>query len=171
MEKKYINPYLGGFLLGIVITASAFFTNQTLGTSGAFHRMIISFVAYWFPSYAQSTPFYANFLKNNAGTHVLNNWVVYEVIGIILGGFISALFARRLKFTIDKGPNISSTRRLAFALFGGIFFGFGSRLAHGCASGAALSGMALLSASGFLATTCMFGMGYACAYFVRKNWI
>ena len=36
--KKYMNSYLAGVLLGIVIVLSFFFTREGLGASGAFKR-------------------------------------------------------------------------------------------------------------------------------------
>jgi hypothetical protein len=57
------------------------------------------------------------------------------------------------------------------AIIGGILFGFGAQLARGCTSGAALSGMAVLSTAGFITMMAIFGAGYALAYFFRKLWI
>jgi len=56
-------------------------------------------------------------------------------------------------------------------VFGGALFGFGSQLARGCTSGAALSGMAVMSFGGILTMMAIFGMAYAMAYFFRKLWI
>ena len=145
MKKKYINPYLAGGLLGGVIILSVFLTVETLGASGAPHRLIIAFVAKFMPTYAWSSVFYTDFFKGTIGSIcALDNWIVYEVLGIIVGAFLSGLYAKRLKFALDKGPRITTKRRLFFALLGGTLFGFGARLAHGCTSGVALSGMALL---------------------------
>jgi hypothetical protein len=172
MEKKHINPYLAGGLLGGVIILSVFLTGETLGASGAPHRLIIAFVAKFMPQYALNSVFYTDFFKGTIGSIcALDNWIVYEALGIIFGAFLSGFISKRLKFAIDKGPQITTKRRLLFALLGGTFFGFGARLAHGCTSGGALSGMTLLSASGFVATVCIFGTGFLLAFFFRKNWI
>jgi hypothetical protein len=61
--------------------------------------------------------------------------------------------------------------RLSFALAGGLLFGLGSQFGRGCTSGAALSGMATLSAAGFVTMMAIFGTGYVIAYFFRKLWI
>lgn len=60
---------------------------------------------------------------------------------------------------------------MVFALIGGVLFGFGSQVARGCTSGAALSGMAVLATGGFVTMLSIFGTGYVVAYFFRKNWI
>lgn len=54
---------------------------------------------------------------------------------------------------------------------GGLLFGFGSQLGRGCTSGAALTGMSVLSVAGFVTMAAIFGTAFAFAYFVRKNWI
>ena len=54
---------------------------------------------------------------------------------------------------------------------GGLLFGLGAQIARGCTSGAALSGMAVLSVGGFITMLSIFGTGFLVAYFFRKNWI
>ena len=57
------------------------------------------------------------------------------------------------------------------AFLGGVFFVYGAQLARGCTSGAALSGMAVLTTAGFVTMIAIFGSGYLFAWFFRKNWI
>jgi hypothetical protein len=76
-----------------------------------------------------------------------------------------------LKLKVEKSPDISRTKRLVFAFLGGVFFVYGAQLARGCTSGAALSGMAVLSVAGFVTMMAIFGSAYAFAWFFRKNWI
>ena len=45
-----------------------------------------------------------------------------------------------------------------------------ARLARGCTSGQALTGGALMSAGSWAFMMCVFGGGYALAYFVRREW-
>jgi len=54
---------------------------------------------------------------------------------------------------------------------GGALFGIGAQFARGCTSGAALTGMAVLSTAGFVTMLAIFGTGYAVAYFARKLWL
>ena len=77
----------------------------------------------------------------------------------------------RIGWRVQHSPKITSKRRLVFALGGGILFGLGAQIARGCTSGAALSGMSVLSSGGFLTMIGIFGTGYVVAYFFRKNWI
>jgi hypothetical protein len=50
-------------------------------------------------------------------------------------------------------------------------FVYGAQLARGCTSGAALSGMAVLSVAGFVTMVAIFGSAYIFAWFFRKIWI
>ncbi|HOY50652.1 MAG TPA: YeeE/YedE thiosulfate transporter family protein [Prolixibacteraceae bacterium] len=54
---------------------------------------------------------------------------------------------------------------------GGLFFVYGAQLARGCTSGAALSGMAVLSLAGFVTMAAIFGSAFLFAWFFRRLWI
>jgi uncharacterized membrane protein YedE/YeeE len=101
----------------------------------------------------------------------MKSWLVFEMLGVLVGGFLSGAISGRLKLKVEHSPKITSRRRLIFALAGGVLFGFGAQLGRGCTSGSALSGMAVLSLGGIITMGAIFGTGYALAYFVRKNWI
>ena len=101
----------------------------------------------------------------------MGNWLVYEAIGALAGAFLSGLLFNRLKFRVEHSPKITNRRRLVFAILGGVVFGFGSQLARGCTSGAALSGMAVLSLGGYITMIAIFGTAFIAAWVFRKNWI
>ena len=104
------------------------------------------------------------------GRSVLKSWLVFEVIGVIIGGFLSGLIANRLKFKVEHPAQVPINIRLVGAVIGGALFGLGSQLGRGCTSGSALSGMAVLSLQGFIVMMAIFGSAYAFAYFFRKLW-
>jgi uncharacterized membrane protein YedE/YeeE len=164
--KPYINPYIGGVLLGLVLLSAYFFAGEGLGASGAFKNGFSACVA----PIVKETSFFGNTYKSLMEDHA-KWWIVLEVVGVLIGGFLSGALSGRLKLKVEHSPKITSKRRLIFALLGGIFFGIGSQFGRGCTSGAALSGMASLSVAGFLTMVCIFGTGYAVAYIFRKNWI
>jgi len=165
----YWNPYFGGFLLGILIIFTFYMTGRGLGATGAMKSTVVATVGTVAPTHAESNTYYSKFLGGDESP--LNNWLVFETIGILLGAFISGSLAGRIGLRVQHSPKITSRRRLIFALVGGILFGLGSQIARGCTSGAALSGMAVLSTGGFLTMISIFGSGYIVAYFFRKNWI
>lgn len=168
-EKRYMNPYLAGILLGFVLIAAFYFSGRGLGASGAIKRVSTELVDIAAPEHATSSNYYRKYLFSPGGA--LKDWLNFEVLGVIIGGFISGALAGRLKFKVEHSPKITSQKRLMFAFAGGILFEFGAALARGCTSGAALSGMAVLATGGFVTMLAIFGGAYAFAYFVRKLWI
>lgn len=174
-EKKqknrhvYWNPYFGGFLLGILIILTFYFTGRGLGASGALKSGVVAVVHTVAPTHAENNAYYSKFIKEGEST--LNNWLVYEALGVLLGAFLSGAITGRLKLKVEHSPKITGKRRLIFALIGGVLFGLGAQIARGCTSGAALSGMAVLATGGFITMLSIFGTGYIAAYFFRKNWI
>jgi uncharacterized membrane protein YedE/YeeE len=165
----YWNPYFGGFLLGLLIILTFYFSGRGLGASGALKSGVVTIVDMVAPKHAEANTYYSQFIKENESP--MNNWLVYEALGVLLGAFLSGALSGRLKLKVQHSPKISSKRRLVFALIGGVLFGLGAQIARGCTSGAALSGMAVLATGGFITMIGIFGTGYLVAYFFRKNWI
>ncbi|MCK9641232.1 MAG: YeeE/YedE family protein [Prolixibacteraceae bacterium] len=168
-KSKYMNPYLAGVLLGLVLLAAMFLSGRGLGASGGIKDTVVAVVGAVDRQHAMNTPYYSKYYQN--GEHPLKNWLTLEIFGMVLGGFISGALAHRLKFKIEKSPKISNRKRLLFAFLGGLFFVYGAQLARGCTSGAALSGMAVLSVAGFVTMVAIFGSAYMFAWFFRKLWI
>lgn len=166
--KAYINSYLGGVLLGIVLFASYLITGTGLGASGGLSRYMVYIEDLIAPDHVNRVPY----LLNMAGGDLnpLDNWIVMVSTGVIIGGFISGMVNGRVKLETNKGPNISNRTRWFFAFFGGMLFTFGARLARGCTSGQALSGGASLSAGSWVVMFAIFGGAYALAYFARRLW-
>lgn len=165
---KHMNPYLAGFFLGLVLLASFYLAGRGLGASGALKSVVVSVVNGISPEHAEGSGFYSQSLNEGMP---LKTWLVFMGIGIIIGSFFSGVTANRLKFKIERGPNLSAHGRLLAAVSGGILFGIGSQLGRGCTSGAALSGMSVLSSAGFVTMLAIFGTGFLVAYFVRKLWL
>ena len=167
---RYLNPYIGGVLLGLVLLAANFIAGRGLGASGAIKSVVVATTQTVAPEYAGHAKFFKEYKEEHSGSP-MKNWLVFQVLGVLVGGFVSGAVAGRLKFKVEHSPKITSRRRLVFALLGGIFFGLGSQLGRGCTSGSALSGMAILSFGGIITMMSIFGGAYALAYFFRRNWI
>ncbi len=167
---KYINPYFGGVLLGILILLTFYITGRGLGASGAIKSAVVTTVDKVAPKHTESHTFYSKFISSEHSP--MSNWLVFESIGVLVGGLLSgALFGRIKKLRVEHSPKITKKTRLIAAAIGGILFGFGSQLGRGCSSGAALSGTASSSFGGLLVMLFLFGTGYIMAYFLRKLWI
>jgi uncharacterized membrane protein YedE/YeeE len=169
-QTKYLNPYVGGLLLGLVLLSANFIAGRGLGASGAIKSVVATSIKAVNKDAVQTMPFMAEYAQSHGGSP-MKSWLVFEMLGVLVGGFISGALAGRLKLKVEHSPKITSKRRLVFALIGGALFGFGSQLGRGCTSGAALSGMAVLSLGGFITMMGIFGTAYILAYFFRKNWI
>lgn len=164
-----MNPYIAGTLLGLVLLAAMFLSGRGLGASGGIKYCVVSAVGAIDRSHAEKSGYYGKYFEE--GRKPLKDWLVLEIAGVIAGGFISGAVSGRLKLKVEKSPKISNARRLVFAFIGGVLFVYGAQLARGCTSGAALSGMAVLSLGGFVTMAVIFGSAYMFAWFFRKNWI
>ncbi len=169
-RTRYLNPYVGGVLLGLVLLSANFIAGRGLGASGAIKSTVVSTLTTVAPAASEKSGFVKEFRESHQG-NPMKTWLVFEMLGVIVGAFLSGAIAGRLKFKVEHSPKITSGRRLILALTGGVLFGFGSQLGRGCTSGSALSGMAVLSLGGFITMTAIFGTAFALAYFFRKNWI
>ncbi|MFA9388808.1 MAG: YeeE/YedE thiosulfate transporter family protein [Prolixibacteraceae bacterium] len=168
--KKYMNPYLAGFLLGLLLLATIYVTGRGLGASGAFKSIVVAAVNTVAPEHAANSVFYSEY-KAEHPEGPMRNWLVFEVIGLVVGAFFSGVVSNRIGLKFEKGPRSTNTARIIGAIIGGFLFGYGSQLGRGCTSGSALSGMAVMSFGGLITMGAIFGSGYALAYFFRKLWI
>ena len=171
MEKnQYMNPFLAGVLLGLLLLLTIFITGRGLGASGAVKSAVIEIEKTVATSHTQNTAFFKEYDATH-GDSPLKSFLVFEILGALIGAFISGIISNRLKFTLEKGDKITSKMRIAMAILGGALFGFGAQLGRGCTSGAALSGMGVFSTGGILTMFAIFGGAYAFAYFFRKLWL
>ena len=166
--RPYWNPYLAGAALGLLLFASFMLSGHGIGASGGLAHLLVSVEDLAVPRHIDANPSLAEMAGGAANP--LNNWVVLQVLGTLLGGFISGLLAGRVRPSIEKGPRLSTRGRFGYALLGGALVGFGARMARGCTSGQALSGGAVLSAGSWAFMLAVFAGGYLLAWPVRKLW-
>ena len=164
--RPYADPYVAGVALGLVLLAAFVLVGRGLGASGAFASAAAAAVSAVDPATAQRSPY----LAERLGDSLLGDWIVVEVIGVVIGGFVSAALAGRLRLTVNRGPALGVGTRLACAAAGGAVMGAGAVLARGCTSGQGLTGGALLSVGSWAFVAGAFGAGYAVAPLVRRAW-
>ncbi len=167
-DSPYMNPYLAGVGLGLVLLAAFVLMGRGLGASGAFSSTVAWLMSVFAPAHAQASEYYQGYLSD--GTHPLKAWLVFEVLGVMAGALFSGLLAGRVRLSVEKGPRVSNGPRLAAAFTGGMLMAIGAHLARGCTSGQALSGGALLNAGSWAFMLMVFVGGYATAYFMRWQW-
>lgn len=167
-ERPYLDPYLAGALLGVVLFASFYVTGGGVGASAALNRVQTGLLDWIAPGHVDRVGYFAEL----AGGH-RSAWIHYSVFmlaGTVAGGFLSGLIHGRLRLETGKGPRISTSGRWAMALAGGMIMAYGARLARGCTSGQALSGGAVLSVGSWAFMLAVFAGGYAVAWLARRLW-
>ncbi len=169
-KSKYMNPYVAGILLGLLLIATIYISGRGLGASGAIKSVTITAIQSVAPEHAENTQYFVDYDKTHTGSP-LKSWLVFEVFGVLIGAFLSGLVSDRVGLKLDRGPHSTNKIRIISAIAGGALFGFGAQLGRGCTSGAALTGMAVMSTGGIITMIAIFGGAYLFAYFFRKLWI
>ena len=149
VPHKYANPYLAGVGIGVVMLLSFLLVGRGLGASGAFSSVLE---------------------VRTHGFAPLSDWLVIEIVGVVIGGFASAYAAGRFRFAVERGPQVTNQSRLMIAFAGGAVMGMGAKLARGCTSGLGLTGGALLAVGSWVFVLAAFAGAYALAPMVRRLW-
>jgi uncharacterized membrane protein YedE/YeeE len=168
VAQPYMNPYLAGIGLGLVLLAAFVLVGRGLGASGAFNSTMAWLTSIVSPAYARSNDFLSDYVAGD--THPLKAWLVFEVLGVFAGAILSGLLAGRAGIMVEKGPRVSVAARLGLAFLGGALMAFGAGLARGCTSGQGLTGGALLNLGSWAFMICFFGGAYAVASLMRRQW-
>jgi uncharacterized membrane protein YedE/YeeE len=166
--KPYINPYLGGTILGVVLFLAFFLTGGGLGASGAVNRVQVAALDLVAPRHVDRVAYFA--ALGGGDRNALDDPSIWMLAGTLLGGLASGLAFGRVRPEIRRGPHVSNAVRLVAAFAGGAIMGYGARLARGCTSGQALSGGAVLSVGSWAFMLAVFAGGYLLAHAVRRLW-
>lgn len=164
-SKPFMNPYLAGVFLGLTLLAAFLVLGAGLGASAGIARVAAFCEMCLLPGHTLDTQYFGRW-----GGSPLSYYLVFMFVGVLLGGFLSALWSRRTGIKVERGAACTARRRLTLALAGGLLVGFASRMANGCTSGQALTGTSLLLTGSFVFLIFVFAGGYAAAYFVRRQW-
>jgi uncharacterized protein len=99
--KPYSNPYLVGVGLGLVLLSAFVIMGRGLGASGALSTAIAVGVNTIAPEHAAQNSFYKEYLGDGT-TSPLKDWLIFQVLGVLVGGFISGSISHRVKKGIEK---------------------------------------------------------------------
>jgi len=166
--RRYANPYVAGVALGLVLLTTFAVMGHGIGASGALAATVAAGVEAAAPAHADTNEYYRAWTDGPRSP--LESWIVFEVLGIFAGAFISAALAGRLSRRVERGPRAAVRSRLLWGFAGGVLMGFASRLARGCTSGQALTGGALLSVGSWVFMLAIFAAGYALAPAFKRQW-
>lgn len=167
-SRPYLNPYVGGTLLGIVLFLAFYVTGNGLGASAAINRIQVGALAWCAQAHVDRVAYMSEL--GGGSRRPFADASVYMLLGTILGGFLSGLVNRRIKVETRTGPRVPVPVRWALAFAGGALMMYGARMARGCTSGQALSGGAVLSVGSFAFMFAVFAGAYALAWPLRKLW-
>ncbi len=144
----------GGLAVGIYALFQFFVTGKILGVSSGYGNIC---------GYLSRTSFF-----HEGPWKSLNNWRLWFLIGLPLGGLLAALTSPgeiALSFSLGSLydsviPSQLWIRGLILA-GGGVMIGYGSRMAGGCTSGHSIGGIALLNPPSVVASIGFFIGGIA----------
>lgn len=165
--KRYWNPYLAGLGLGAVLLTSFLVLGTGLGASATPARLSAAAAHLVAPQAIEDNAYVGGWFADGSP---LAHYLVFMSIGVVLGGYLSARAAKRIKVGVERGPTAKVGLRLALAAGGGVLVGFASRLAAGCTSGQALSGGALMLSGSWAFMIAIFVGAFGAARIVRKEW-
>ena len=168
MKKGYWNPYLGGVILGTMLFITFLIASQGFGASGTFSRLTAQYLVDSDKSWL-SNAYVASYFKHSDSA--LANWTVLETVGILIGGFISALLAGRFMLSPDKAKSYPASKRFFWAFVGGTIVAIATRLARGCTSGQGLDGMATFSVGAWIFMFATFAAALIFSPLFRKQWV
>lgn len=167
-ERPLWDPYVAGVMLGLVLLATFLVVGRGVGASGAIARASARVAELVAPAWVHANGAIGGYFAR--GAHWWDDWLVFEIVGVMLGGLAAGLTSGRFGLVVERGPRVSRGMRLLFAFVGGSIVGFGARLAMGCTSGQALTGGATLALGSWAFMFAVFGGAYAVAYFIRRLW-
>jgi uncharacterized membrane protein YedE/YeeE len=137
-REYWLNPIIGGVLIGIAQATSVLFTYKTLGVSSAWQDV---------------GKYIWSIVEGSKGPGLSN---IIFASGVVAG---TKIISQYIPITAETGTGTTSLA----AIVGGFLLIFGARLAGGCTSGHGISGMATMSLSSFITVACMFAGGISSA--------
>lgn len=165
-SRGYADPVVVGVALGLVLFGVILLAGRGLGASGAFAASSASVVHLVAPAKLTPDSYLARWVPEHG---LLGEWIVVEILGVILGGWASAVLAGRARLVTERAGESSDRGRLLAALTGGCLMGAGARLARGCTSGLGLTGGALLATGAWVFIPVAFGTAFLTAWVRRQR--
>jgi uncharacterized membrane protein YedE/YeeE len=156
--QRYGDPYFAGIGIGLALLAAYVLVGRGLGASGAFSSVAAAAT----PASRATAPYLEH--------PIWRDWLVLELLGVMVGGFLSAWFSGRTRIAIERGSGITDRQRIIVAVAGGMLMGIGAKFARGCTSGQGLTGGALLSAGSWIFIMTCFAAGYLLAPAAKRLW-
>jgi uncharacterized membrane protein YedE/YeeE len=151
---------LGGGAIGVITLLLLWVTNTRLGISTGFENLC---------AVAVRLPYFQRSEVAGAG----GRWRIPFLAGLAIGGFLSAATSGgwapfwdlgMFDATFGEGPG----GKLAWMFVGGLFIGFGTRLAGGCTSGHGIFGISNLERASIESTLAFMAAGIVTTHLVYR---
>lgn len=141
---------LGGAAIAAVTLALLFIGNRRLGVSTGFEDVC---------GLVLSTPYF-----HRPGSSAGRAWRLPFLVGLVAGGFLSAILGGGWSLTWDLGAygaalGFGQVGTLVWMFAGGVLIGFGTRLAGGCTSGHGIFGLSNFEWPSLVTTLSFMGGG------------
>lgn len=141
---------LAGAVIALVTLTLLFVANRRLGVSSGLEDIC---------SLVLERPYFRRGAVTNGRT-----WRLPFLVGMLGGGFLSALLGGGWTATwalgmLDRTLALGPAGKLAWMFVGGLFVGFGTRLANGCTSGHGIFGNSNFELPSFIATCSFMAAG------------
>lgn len=149
------SPYLTGSLIGLLVCATLYFSQEPVGASSAYATLAGIIGKKLAPEHTCKLEYYQ---KNPP----VINWEFTFFLSIVLGSFLAAASGNELlvewipQFWKDTHRETSDFSYGVIAFIGGVLMAFGARLAGGCTSGHGISGTIQLSLASWISLVCFF---------------
>ncbi len=150
---------VAGAAIGAITLLLLFVANQRLGISTGFENLCALVLR---PPYLRRAEI--------AGSQ---GWRLPFLAGLVLGGFLSALLSGGWAPLWDLGVfdetiGLGKVGKLAWMFGGGLFIGFGTRMAGGCTSGHGIFGLSNLERASLESTLAFMAAGVATTWLVYR---
>ena len=104
-------PVPAGILIGISMLLAFVVAGRGIGASGAMTRFVAWVQHGLFPAATEQSAYFGKYFAD--GAHPLNDYVVFLMVGLLLGSFVAAWLSGELRIEVLRGPRSSIAYRLA----------------------------------------------------------
>lgn len=167
LRQKSWSPYVVGATIGMLSWFAFASADRQIGITTAFEYTAALAEKAAAPNLAGQNTYYAEKAKENKPPKIDWEWML--VVGVFIGAFTSSKLsgdrpAVRIPHLWRWRFGESAATRYMGAFIGGLIMMFGARMAQGCTSGHAISGVLQLALSSWIFAPVMFAAAVATAF-------
>ena len=170
LKKRAWSPYVAGAGIGILSWFAFATADHPIGITTAFENTAALAAKAAAPQIEQANAFYSD--KALEGKAVKIEWEWMLVVGVFLGAWLSSQLSSD-RAPQEKVPPLwrwrfgdSPAKRYIGAFMGGLIMMLGARIAQGCTSGHAISGVLQLALSSWIFAPLIFAVGIGTAFLI-----